>query len=161
MKRGRVWRYALLLAVVGMSGGCGGALKEPEVRLEGLRLGSIGLQGGLLYARIHVHNPNRFEIQAAAVEYDLDLGDAQGGTTGWIKLSEGIFEEEIRIPGRDSIQVDVPVRFSFGGVGGALMSLLETGTVEYRVRGSVDIRRPVRRDVPFRRQGVVSMSGIR
>ena len=56
----------LLAALVVGAAACVPRIEEPEVRLAGVRLGGLGLQGGLVYVRLSVVNPNRFGLEAAS-----------------------------------------------------------------------------------------------
>lgn len=156
---GRVALAIALVMVVGTTG-CLPELKQPEVRLTGVRLGGIGLRGGLIYAQLNVVNPNRFALEADGIDYDLEIADsAEGGE--WLELAEGRIEDDFRVDGRDSTVIEVPIEFSYDAVGGALRSILDRGTLNYRVSGRVAVETPVRTEVPYRKTGVVSLSGSR
>lgn len=135
---------------------CSG-VQEPRVVFEGLRIGSLGLEGGRVLVRVAVVNPNRFGLEASSVEYDLDLRDEDG--EGWVDLAEGVYEEEIHIGGRDSMVVQIPVDFTYRQLGPALRSLLNRGNVDVRVAGAVELEEPVSRRIPFRREQNVSLGG--
>lgn len=128
--------------------------------MAGVRLGGIGLEGGLLYVELQVINPNRFSLETAGLTYDLEFSDP-GGRDGWVDFAAGSFPEEVKVESHDSAMVAIPVRFTYSGVGGAIRSIIETGTFDYRVRGVVTIKKPVRSEVPYRRQGTVSLAGVR
>jgi LEA14-like dessication related protein len=157
------WGAGAMLALLlgALATGCGRAVQEPEVRITGVRLGAMGLEGGLLQVQLNITNPNRFTVQATRLAYELEL--AEPGTSGaeptWIELANDTIWRELIIGGRDSTVVELPVRFTYRGVGGAFRSLLSTGTFDYRVRGSVALEKPVRREVPFRRLGTMSLTG--
>lgn len=136
---------------------CAPAIEEPDVRLTGVRIAGLGLQGGLLYAQVEIENPNGFGISAVRVDYDIELSDVDEAGDGWIPLAAGTFTDPIRVDARGTSVIEVPVEFRYAGLGGALRSILETGTFQYRVTGSVSIDQPLRRTVPYRHQGVVSV----
>jgi LEA14-like dessication related protein len=152
---------ALLAIVVALSASaCASAFQQPEVAFEGVRLGTIGIRGGLLYAHIQVTNPNRLGFQTQSLSYDLELrAPAADGQGEWVRLAEGVFTEDIRVPGRGSTMVEIPIEFTYAGLDGALRSVLDRGSVSYRVAGVVEVRDPVRRSVPYRRTGVVAVGG--
>lgn len=155
-------RLAALLLMTLATGACSAAFQQPEIRFDGVRLGSIGLRGGLLYARIQVTNPNRFAFETSALSYDLELrspGSADGDEGRWVRLAEGTYAEAIRVEGRDSTSIEIPIEFTYSGLDGALRSVIDRGTVSYRVGGVVEVRDPVRRSVPYRRTGVVPIGG--
>jgi LEA14-like dessication related protein len=132
----------------------------PEVRLAGLRLGSLGLSGGTLHARVLVTNPNRFALAATGLEYDFELSDP-GRDNAWIRLADGVFAGDVRVNARDSALVEVPIDFRFEGLGAALRSVTGRGTLEYRMTGTVQVVDPVRRAIPYRRSGNVSLQSGR
>src|SRR5690606_3880000 len=67
---------ALVLPVAFLTA-CSGALKQPEVRLESVSIGGVGLRGATLYADVHVTNPNGFDLETRQLTYDLQLPDPQ------------------------------------------------------------------------------------
>jgi LEA14-like dessication related protein len=138
--------------------GCVPRVEEPDVRLTGVRVAGLGLQGGLLYAQIEVVNPNRFDINAERGDYEIELGDRDMGENRWVPLASGTLTDPIRIGGHDTTIVEVPIEFRYSGLGGALRSIIETGTFQYRVSGSIRIVEPLRRTVPYRHQGVVGVT---
>ena len=97
-----------------------------------------------------------------SLTYDLDLAEPRpGGEPRWVDFAQGTFREPIRVAGHDSTLVEVPVEFTYEGAGAALRSILDMGTFTYRVAGTVELREPMRRDVPYRHQGTVSLAGVR
>ena len=154
LRRGRA---AVLLALGVTLAGCGSVVEEPVVRFEGLRVGGLGLEGGRVMVQVGVVNPNRFGLQARDVEYDLDLR-ATGGEE-WIDLAEGVYAEEIAVGARDSVIVEIPVEFTYRQLGPALRSMMNRGSVDVRVEGSVQLTDPVGRRIPFQRQQSVTLGG--
>jgi LEA14-like dessication related protein len=153
---------ALALVAVALSAaGCAAAFQQPEVRFEGVRLGAIGLRGGVLYAQVHVTNPNRFAFQTQSMTYDLELAAQDGDTQRWVRLAEGTYNDPVRVAARGSEIVEIPIEFSFTQLDGALRSVLDRGSVNYRVSGQLRLVEPIGRTVPFSRTGMVSMAGIR
>jgi LEA14-like dessication related protein len=130
---------------------CAARMQQPEVWLEGARLASLGLSGGVVNVRLSVHNPNRFGVTARGLTYDLEVRDAAG--TGWIPFTDGRLDHELRIGGRDTLEVEVPVAFSYEGLGGAIRSLMDHGAFDYRVSGVVELKGLVRRQIPYQYMG--------
>jgi LEA14-like dessication related protein len=146
-----------VLAALSLAGSsCALAFQQPVVRLDGLRLGAVGLTGGTVYARVLVANPNRFALAADGLEYDFELGDPTRDD-GWVRLADGVFDGDLRVEARDSAFVEVPIDFRFEGLGSAMRSVMQSGTIEYRMTGTVKVVNPVRRAVPYRRAGSVSL----
>ena len=134
--------------------GCSSAVKEPEVRLDRISVGALGLEGGVLRVRLQVLNPNSFGIQAEGLEYLIEVSEG-GGDEPWTSLSEGRFTDRITVEADDSALVEIPVRFRYRDLGTAVSAMLATGSFDYRVSGSVQLVEPLRREIPFRRSGAI------
>jgi LEA14-like dessication related protein len=152
-------RAALLPALL-LAAACSSMVRQPEVRLESVRVGGIGLRGGTLYAQFYVGNPNGFDVETRSVTYDMQVEDPDSAGS-WVTFSQGTVNEEIRVRGNSSTVIEVPIQFRYDDLGGALRSILDTGTFNYRVRGDVRLSEPVGRTFPYSKTGVVSMSGAR
>jgi LEA14-like dessication related protein len=148
----------VLVALAGLATACIPKIKEPDVRLVGVRVGGLGLQGGLLYVRLSVVNPNDFPLVADGLTYDIEVSDPAADGDGWAELAEGTFREEVRVEGGDSTMVEIPVEFRYTGVGGVLRSIIDTGTFSYRINGRVAVEKPLRTEIPYRHRGVVSVT---
>lgn len=148
----------LLLAACG-----GGLFQQPQVDLESVQLGGLGLRGGTLLVNLSVVNPNRFALSAGQLHYDLALGDSdEAGDTAWIDFASGTHSEPVRVEAHDTAIVPIPVEFTYSGLGGAAASILRSGTFNYRARGTVEVNTPIgNRDVPFTKRGTVTLMGIR
>jgi LEA14-like dessication related protein len=156
-------RFGILAGLVAILAGaaCAGAFQQPEVRFYGLRLGGLGIRGGTVYAQLNVANPNRFGLETTALTYDLELRNDENGQGTWSRLASGTFAEPIRVAARDSAVVEIPIEFAYADMGAAFRSIMDRGTFDYRVSGVVSVRDPIRRDVPYRRTGTVSLDGMR
>lgn len=151
-------------AMIAVLGGCGGSIfRQPEVTLQSVRLGGLGLSGGTLLVDLVIVNPNRFALNADRLRYDLALRqpDEESDTT-WIPFAEGMHDEPFSVAARDTAAVQLPIEFTYAGLGSAANSLLRSGTFTYRAVGTVDVRTPLgRRDVPFSKRGTVTLMGSR
>lgn len=153
---------AAVLTVVAT--GCGGGMfEQPRVTLENVQIGGLGLRGGTLLVNLQIVNPNRFALNANQMSYELALSDPEaGGDTTWIDFAKGIYDQPFSVSARDSATVQIPVEFSYSGMGAAGSSLLRRGTFTYRAAGSVDVRTPLgTHAVPFRKRGTVTLMGTR
>jgi LEA14-like dessication related protein len=154
---GRGFALAAWLAFATVPAGCASLFQVPEVRLQSMRVVGLGLTGGTLEAGVLVSNPNRYALRTAQLSYDLELADAGQSGDNWSPLANGQLERVVEIPASDSVVVAVPIEFTWAGVGGAIRSLLERGTFDYRVSGALQLNSPIRRDVPYRRTGTLSV----
>lgn len=153
---------SLYFAFAAMLSGCGSAiLQEPEVRLENVQLAGLGMRGGTLKVTVEIENPNPFSLGAEQVHYRLAIAETTSpGDTIWVDLASGSYTEGISIGAGRSERVDVPVEFTYAGLGGAASSVLRAGTFIYQAAGVVDVSTPLgTRRVPFDRGGVVSIIG--
>jgi LEA14-like dessication related protein len=139
---------------------CSLAYRQPEVRLEGIRVGSVGLRGGMLYAQMFVANPNGFDMETSALRYDLQLAHPTKEQE-WISFAQGTMTEPIKVARHRTTMIEVPIAFRYQDLGGALRTILDTGTFNYRVSGDVQLKEPVTRSIPYRKSGVVTMSSAR
>lgn len=154
--RGGRWPWGVLILVVLMLlPACAAVFEQPEVQLAGIRLAGLGISGGTVVVRLDVANPNRFALDASGLTYDVDLLTRDGDD--WLNLADGTFQDEVRVEAHDTASVEIPVAFSYGGLGSALRSLMDYGTVQYRIQGRIAVRSPVRRDIPYRHAGSVSV----
>ncbi|MFL5537763.1 MAG: LEA type 2 family protein [Longimicrobiaceae bacterium] len=155
---------AALAAAALVLSACGGAVQRPDIELEGVTLGSVGLSGGTLMANIRVHNPNRFTLRANNLRYELFLRrpDTQPGDSAWTRFADGVYPDTLTVRAGQTRTFPIPVSFSFGQLAGASRQILGYGRVDYRAQGTVDVRTPVgTREVPFHKVGSVTMSGAR
>lgn len=150
-------RFGLILGLGLALPACSAGVKEPEVRLDRVSVGALGLEGGVLRVRLAVINPNGFGLQADELAYLIEIAD-DGGTDAWSPLTEGRFTDDIVVEARDSALVDIPVRFRYRDLGSAVRSMIATGTFDYRVSGSVHLVEPLRREIPFRRNGSIDFT---
>ena len=157
---GRIRALLMAMMLVLLWAACNLAYRQPEVRLEGIRVGSIGLRGGMLYAQVQVANPNDFDLETSALTYDLQLADPTN-EQAWISFAQGTMAEPIKVDGHRTTVIEIPIAFKYQDLGGAMRTILDTGTFNYRVSGDVQLKEPISRKIPYRRTGVVTMSGVR
>ena len=154
----------MALALAAVVGGCASSMYEqPQVTLEGVQIAGLGLRGGTLLVNVQVVNPNRFSLNANQLEYQLALSDPQtAGDTTWVDFANGTYDQPFSVGARDSARVQIPVEFSYSGLGAAGGSIMQRGTVTYRASGTVNVRTPIgNREVPFRKRGTVTLLGTR
>jgi LEA14-like dessication related protein len=156
MKMNRTMGMVLLAVVVPLAA-CVSRVQQPEVSLQGARLASLGLSGGVIEVRLSVHNPNRFAVETRGLTYDLSLRDP--AREGWVEFTEGRIDDALRVPGRDTMEVTLPVQFSYRGLDEALRALISRGSFEYRLSGIVELEGPVRRDIRYQHTGRYSPNG--
>jgi LEA14-like dessication related protein len=160
MRHSTVLRSTLALLLALFAGGCAGAVfNQPQVTLETVQVGGLGLRGGTLLVSLQVVNPNRFSLNANQLTYELALRDTEvESDTAWVDFASGTYDEGFSVPARDTAVVQIPVEFTYNGLGAAAGSLLRAGTFTYRASGTVDVRTPLgTHAVPFRKRGTVTL----
>ncbi|HEX6588919.1 MAG TPA: LEA type 2 family protein [Longimicrobiales bacterium] len=153
MANARIARFAALVVALASLNACSSAIKEPEVKLDNISVGSIGFDGGTLRVRLNVINPNSFGLQAQGLDYLVEIAEEGDGDARWDTLTSGRYDERITVEADDSAFVEIPIRFRYRDLGSAIGSLLATGSFDYRISGRVQLREPMRRELPFRRTG--------
>lgn len=164
MRRTGGLRWITAALLISALAACGGPVfQQPRVTLDNVRLGGLGLSGGTLLVSLEVVNPNRFALNANQLQYELALGDPEETSdTTWIDFAQGVYDQPFSVPAGDSAVVQVPIEFSYSGIGSAANALLRRGTFSYRARGTVDLRTPLGGyDVPFSKRGTVTLLGSR
>lgn len=156
----RMRARGMLVALVGLlMASCIPKVQQPEVRVAGARLASLGLSGGVVDVRMSVYNPNRFALRASGLTYDLDFESPDTGE--WFDFTEGRLDERLEVGGGETTVVVIPVEFTYRGLGEVMRGLLDRGTFEYRVSGLVAVEGPVERDIRYRHTGTVTPTGVR
>jgi LEA14-like dessication related protein len=148
---------SVLVVLAATLGACVPTVERPEVWLEGVRISSLGLTGGVVDVRLNVHNPNRFAVQAQALTYDFQILDRE--SEQWVPFTDGRIDDNLRVGARDTLAVSVPVQFSYRGLGEAWRSLIDRGSFDYRVSGVVELQGPVRRDIRYQHAGRYAPNG--
>jgi LEA14-like dessication related protein len=136
---------------------CVPRVQQPEVWLEGARLASVGITGGVVDVRLSIHNPNRFAVEARGLTYQLEVRDPVADR--WVPFTDGRLDGELRVGGRDTVEVTIPVEFSYRGLNEALRALVDRGSFDYRLAGVVELQGPVRRDIRYQHTGRYAPTG--
>jgi LEA14-like dessication related protein len=154
-------RAAALVAALALLAGCG-SVKEPEIEFQGLQLAGVGLGGGTVLVNLEVKNPNRFGFTAEDLDYELFLRNpsAGEGDSAWTRIAAGRYDERFEVGSFDTRALQIPVQFTFSSLGGAGRQILQTGSVQYRATGSVNVKSGLgSRRLPFRKTGTAYMNG--
>jgi LEA14-like dessication related protein len=162
MRRNKSFAALVALMTVLVLGGCTSRMyKQPEITLQGVQLGGLGLRGGTLLVNLQVANPNRFTLSAHTLRYDLRIGDhRQENDSTWVDFASGVYDQPFSVGARETATIQIPIEFSYTGLSSATATILRTGTFDYAARGTVDARTPVGTyTVPFQRRGTVTMMG--
>lgn len=161
MAHAKTVRSALVLVLLAVAGGCTSVFNQPEVTLQSVQVGGLGIRGGTLLVNVEVINPNSFSLSADELTYQLAVSDPEEPQdSAWIDFASGTYDQAFSVGARDTAVVQIPVEFSYAALGAAAGSIVRAGTFTYRASGTVDVRTPLgRRQVPFRKRGTVALLG--
>ncbi|HET7321617.1 MAG TPA: LEA type 2 family protein [Longimicrobiaceae bacterium] len=165
MRHVKSLRLLTVTATLLLAAACTSAIfRQPQVTLKSVQIGGLGLRGGTLLVNLKVVNPNSFSLGADALHYALALRDPDvaPGDTVWVDFANGSYDQPFSVGSHDSTTVQIPVEFTYAGLGSAGSSLLRSGTFAYRATGTVDVRTPIGgRSVPFSKLGTVTLLGTK
>jgi LEA14-like dessication related protein len=132
------------------------AFAQPRVDFKDVTINGLGLTGGSLDIVLGIHNPNEFQLDATRLEYTLLVGSDS------VKFGEGALDSKFVVNERDSTTVRLPLSFTYAGIGEAGRQLIQTGTVDYTVRGNLVVTTLLGNyTVPYRQTGSFSTLGGR
>ncbi|HEX6558774.1 MAG TPA: LEA type 2 family protein [Longimicrobiales bacterium] len=159
MKAKYFTKFAAVLAAVALSG-CIGRAKQPEVKLSEIRVAGIGLRGASFIAALEISNPNDVTLETDSISYMFEASDASG-TGAWSQVTRGTYAQRIQVRDNSRTQVEIPLSFNYSDMSGALRSILDKGTFNYRVSGQAYLREPLHKTIPFTKTGNLSLQGAR
>ena len=129
--------------------------QNPVVTVRDVQVNGLSLTGGTLDIVLNVYNPNHFKLDATRITYKLMVDTVAFGS--------GASDSRFTVQSGDSLQVPLPLTFSWNGVGTAGRQLMNNGRVNYRVLGDVTVGASVGTfTIPYDRTDTfTAFSGIR
>ena len=134
------------LALAAATAGC--ALVNatpPSIDVMEVRLVGIGLTEQQLAVTLCITNPNLKELGFRRVTADLDVSGAP--------LATGASDLSVRLPPLMSTKVPFTVVTTVQNLGPQLLRVIQTGTVNYRVHGTVFLQGAFGITLPYSRSG--------
>ena len=126
--------------------------RQPTAELAAVRVTGLGLAGGTLIVGLDVTNPNPYSIQGVEIRADITLEDTHFG--------EAFLSGATTLPGESVTRVEIPMRFTWEGVGAAARGFLTQGSVAYVLGGRILVETPIGDQwVTLRRSGMASIFG--
>ncbi len=116
----------------------------PQVEVAAVELRGVGLLDQTLGVTLCISNPNASELAFRRIQAAVDAAGSP--------LAEGTSEAPVRLPPRSSTLVPFIVASTVRNLGPQLLDVLATGSVEYRVYGSITLE-TLGITVPFSRSG--------
>lgn len=137
----RTWRtvggMGLVVAIAACASLGRASFKEPIVHFQSARLTGVGVTGGALEVSLSVYNPNGFSLDATRFTYQVLVDSTP--------LGGGELADQFAVQENDSTIIKLPISFTFSGLGAAGRQLMQTGTVNYTVRGDLTVGTPIGR----------------
>jgi len=110
------------------------SFERPHVQLESVSVTGLGLSGGSLRLELDVYNPNEYAVRGSAFRGRLKLEGTQFG--------EILFDRGFELPAQAHTTLEVPMQFTWEGVGAAARGLLARGSVSYELGGALFVDTP-------------------
>ena len=136
-------KVAMIAAAITIASGVGcrsvgrQMLKEPVVTLKDVRLVGIGVTGGTLDVFLNIYNPNEFRLDGSRLTYQV-FADS-------VAVGGGTLEQQFTVQNGDSTTIRLPLTFTYTGLGAAARQIQNQGSVNYRVRGEIEVATPIGR----------------
>jgi LEA14-like dessication related protein len=140
----------LALCLPGCASFGSAAFESPTVDLQSIVVKEVTTSGATLDVLLAVANPNVFAIDGARMEMTLDIDD--------VRFGEVSRPDPLHLPGGETTDVWVPIRFTWAGIGAAAREMLASGRVSYVIEGGIDLETPYGNGhVPYQRSGSVPL----
>ena len=149
--------FAALAVVLALTGcatlGALGGFKEPIVNFKNVEIKGLGLTGGSVDIVLSVYNPNGFKLEGTRLTYNLQAGDN-------VQVGTGVLDSRFTVQDKDSTIIRLPLDFTYSGIGSVGRSILNTGSVNWRVLGDLTVATPIGNFTrPYDRTGRFTASG--
>lgn len=129
------------------------SFERPGVTLEEIQITGLGLSGGSLNLLLDVYNPNSYSLRSLRIDTSIDI---EGTHFGDIEL-----EREFVLPANDNTVVEIPMTFTWSGVGAAARSLLQRGSVSYVLESKILVDTPIGdQTLDFHNRGTVPLTSM-
>jgi LEA14-like dessication related protein len=110
-------------------------LQEPVVTLRDVRLVGIGVTGGTLDIFLDIYNPNEFRLDGSRLTYEV-FADS-------VSVGGGILNQQFTVQNGDTTEIRLPLTFTYAGLGAAARQIQNQGSVNYRVKGEIEVATPI------------------
>ncbi len=126
--------------------------EEPGFDLTSVRIDGLGLTGGSLTLMVDVDNPNSYDLRTIQIDLAIDFEGTRFG--------EASLDGSTRFASQAVTPIELPLSFSWGGVGAGARGLLERGAIGYTLATKLTVNTPLgdrpiemttRGNVPVRR----------
>lgn len=154
MRKKLIAAFAAAIAITGCATlGALGGFKEPIVNFRNVEIKGLGLTGGSVDIVLSVYNPNGFKLEGTRLTYNLQAGDN-------VQIGTGALDSRFTVQDNDSTIIRLPLDFTYSGIGSVGRSILNTGSVNWRVNGDLTVATPIGNFTrPYDRTGRFTASG--
>jgi LEA14-like dessication related protein len=144
----------LLLALLAGCAGLSRPLAEPELTLAGVRLLDVGVTYQRFGLVFDVRNPNSVSLPVKGVNYTVELSGAQ--------FASGETSQSFSVPAHGAARFEIDVSTDLASSARHALAVLHSrNQLDYALAGSLEVNLPFARDIPFAREGVVSLQNLR
>lgn len=144
-QRQRVTPFITVPLALGMAGCALAHDMPPSVEVAGVQLTGLSLTNQQLAVTLCVTNPNANEIAFRRVTAELDVSGAP--------LAASANDLPVRLPPMSSTVVPFTVVTTVQNVGPQLLGVVQSGSIDYRVHGTVALQGVFGLTLPYSRSG--------
>lgn len=129
MRNKKLLAFLVILIAVSLSA-CSmkSAVRKMSLELKTVHIKDMTLKGFDADIYLQITNPNWFTVRISDLDYHAYLSGEE--------IASGQADQEIAIPSGSATVVTLPVKVSYGSLGGKLAQILFKGNLEYRLKGS-------------------------
>jgi LEA14-like dessication related protein len=129
MRNKKLLAVLVILAAVSLSA-CSikGAVQKMSLELKTVHIKEMTLKGFDADIYLQITNPNWFTVRVSDLNYHAYISGEE--------IASGQAEDDIAIPSGSATIVTLPLKVSYGSLGGKLAQILFSGNIEYRLKGS-------------------------
>lgn len=129
MRNKKLLAVLLILIAVSLSA-CSmkNAVQKMSLELKTVHIKEMTLKGFDAEVDLQIVNPNWFTVRISDLDYHAYISGEE--------IASGQAENEIAIPSGSTTTVTLPLKVSYGDLGGRLAQILFKGNLEYRLKGS-------------------------
>jgi LEA14-like dessication related protein len=124
-------------------------LQTPTLSVVNIQLGHSDLWQQHLQVRMSVHNPNDRELPVKGLSYTLDVNGEE--------CAHGESGASFVVPARGDAEFDMSVTANAAAVLLRMLAHGSAASVQYRIRGKVELSAGLLRSVPFDQQGELQL----
>lgn len=124
------------------------AVRQPEVKLDQVRVVDPRFLEATLMFDLNVTNPNTTALKIDGIDYKLVLNDRQ--------FAEGVYDQVTELPGEQTVKVSLPIKVEYARVFDSLMSALQKPESKYMIQGSARLGLFT---IPFSKEGSIKWQG--